>query len=775
MFDPVLLAALSGTTFSPRTLFAGGEQGAWYDPSDFIPNWRRNLLTRSEEFDNAAWVKSATTVTANTVVAPNGTTTADKLTEDATTAPHRVQQAYNMTVGASHTLSVFAKAGERNWIQILTNSFSGGNQAANFNLSNGTVGTGASGANLTKTIVSVGSGWYLCTITWTPDATGSNVYFYVLDSDAATGASYTGNGTSGIFIWGAQLELGSSATPYQKITDGVADYFTYQPQPVMFQDSAGTTPVTAVEQPVGLILDKSKGLAIGAELTTPSSGPYGSLPSWAASVNGSLALSSGAVRSTAPGGTASRLEISFSVISGMSYSITAQMNSNFGIVPVAFVNVSPSDFTVPSSGQQAIRANLRATATGTATLRFYPRSSTGASQVSGDFVEFSSFSVRELPGNHASQATSASRPVLRARVNLLTYSEQFDNAAWTKTNSTVTPNVIAGPTGATTADILIPSAVNAQHRVDQVTTSAAVPHTFSVYAKNAGYNFIWVRIGSNGAYFDLTTGATSGITGGLTATCTSQGNGWFLCTVSGTTALNDTVRINAIAVALTSDFIGDGTSGVYLWGADLRVTNDGVGIPAYQRINAATDYDTTGFPLYLAFDGVDDSLATASINFSATDKMTVFAGVRKLSDAATSLIVESGIDSSSASSSFGLMGPTVGGSNKYVFNSSGSAGPSVPFTTSTTFNAPVTSVLTGLGDISGDGATLRINGVVINSSGTDQGTGNYAAASVFIGRRNSTSIPFNGRIYSIIVRGASTNADQLARAEAWVNNITKAY
>jgi hypothetical protein len=523
----------------------------------------------------------------------------------------------------------------------------------------------------------------------------------------------------------------------------------------MFQDSAGTTPVTAVEQPVGLILDKSKGLALGAELVT--NGDFsGGATGW--TVPAGWAIGSGVATGTS---TSTSLISTGLVVAGRSYRV------EFDVVTYTsgtlFVRVGAGTAaTTNTTG----RKSFILVSSGTASVEFYGGLFSGS---------IDNISVRELPGNHASQATSTSRPVLSARVNLLTYSEQFDNAAWTKTNSTVTPNVIAGPTGATTADILIPSAVNAQHRVDQVTTSAAVPHTFSVYAKNAGYNFIWVRIGSNGAYFDLTTGATSGITGGLTATCTSQGNGWFLCTVSGTTALNDTVRINAIAVALTSDFIGDGTSGVYLWGADLRVTNDGVGIPAYQRINAATDYDTTGFPLYLAFDGVDDSLATASINFSATDKMTVFAGVRKLSDAATSLIVESGIDSSSASSSFGLMGPTVGGSNKYVFNSSGSAGPSVPFTTSTTFNAPVTSVLTGLGDISGDGATLRINGVVINSSGTDQGTGNYAAASVFIGRRNSTSIPFNGRIYSIIVRGASTNADQLARAEAWVNNITKAY
>jgi hypothetical protein len=86
-------------------------------------------------------------------------------------------------------------------------------------------------------------------------------------------------------------------------------------------------------------------------------------------------------------------------------------------------------------------------------------------------------------------------------------------------------------------------------------------------------------------------------------------------------------------------YAGDGTSGIYIWGADLRVANTGVNLPPYQRVNTATDYDTAGFPHYLRFDGVDDFLQTSSINFTSTDKMTVFAGVRKLSDAAASALV----------------------------------------------------------------------------------------------------------------------------------------
>ena len=82
-------------------------------------------------------------------------------------------------------------------------------------------------------------------------------------------------------------------------------------------------------------------------------------------------------------------------------------------------------------------------------------------------------SVRELPGTHALQATSASRPVLRSRYNLLEQSEVFDNAYWTKTNSTVTANAGVAPDGTTTADKLIVNNAINSGRVQRVTTVSA--------------------------------------------------------------------------------------------------------------------------------------------------------------------------------------------------------------------------------------------------------------------------------------------------------------
>ena len=76
--------------------------------------------------------------------------------------------------------------------------------------------------------------------------------------------------------------------------------------------------------------------------------------------------------------------------------------------------------------------------------------------------------------------------------------------------------------------------------------------------------------------------------------------------------------------------------------ADLRPTNIGNNLPAYQRVTTSTDYDTAGFPLYLKTNGTSSAMATNSINFTSTAAMTVVTGVRKLSDAALGMLAEIG-------------------------------------------------------------------------------------------------------------------------------------
>jgi hypothetical protein len=204
----------------------------------------------------------------------------------------------------------------------------------------------------------------------------------------------------------------------------------------------------------------------------------------------------------------------------------------------------------------------------------------------------------------------------------------------------------------------------------------------------------------------------------------------------------------------------------------LILDKSGRGNHAFQTTTTKRPlYQSAGGYSYLAFDGVNDAMVTNSINFTTTNKITVWAGLRKLSDAAGGIVAEL----SAGSPNFGrfaIIAPARTGLPEYEFASTGSSSAGAR---SNGFAAPITNVFTGLGDISGDSSILRINGTQAASSVSDQGTGNYGNYPIYIGSRAGTSIPFNGNIYSLIVRGAQSSGAQIAIAEQYSNSKTGAY
>lgn len=218
-------------------------------------------------------------------------------------------------------------------------------------------------------------------------------------------------------------------------------------------------------------------------------------------------------------------------------------------------------------------------------------------------------------GNHATQPTTASKPKLSARVNMLTYSEDFTAAAWTKMAVTVVANSATASDGSVTADKLVPAATNAYHQIyanaSGVPVAAGQRWTGSVDIKADGYGFCYVEVhggASKGFCLNLATGAITNASPGLIAgTVEDLGGGWWRANVTeDTTAAYVYLQLYPRATAGgPSVWLGDGVNGVLMSRAQL--TQSAAATP-YQRVNTATDYDTVGFPRYLMFDGVDDVL-----------------------------------------------------------------------------------------------------------------------------------------------------------------------
>jgi hypothetical protein len=500
----------------------------------------------------------------------------------------------------------------------------------------------------------------------------------------------------------------------------------------LFQDAAGTTPVTAVEQPCSLMLDKRLGLTLGSELRGSfSTAMIGTAT--AATYNSSTGV-----------GTVNRVDIanqSYVRITGLA------ANKYF---KVAIQNTGANNAQI----RQDTTGTVVATIVSGASLDVYVSTAvfTDISIVStGGAASFVLNSVRELPGNHAftPAAASTARPTVSARVNLLTKTEQFDDAVWVKGGSTSVTSVttINFPSAGSTERVFQNRSGNPQ----------GATYTFSIGLTGSGTLTLFMDVDSGSPY--QAVGTTQ-----ITLSSTPQ-----IFTITGTF----TSSALGVRAHIQRDTGDTATSAVVTRGADLRVANDGVGIPDYQRVNTATDYDVSGFPVYLRADGSNDFLQTNSIDFTGTDKVTLCAGVRKQSDAATGAVVELSSDSATNAGAFVLLAPSSLLSN-YAFRSRGSAN-TVLTSTNSVFAPPITNVVSGLGDIPGDSAIIRVNGTQAASSTENQGAGNYGNYPLYLFSRAGTQFFFNGRFYGSVGRGAQSNDQQIAALEGYMNNLTKAY
>ena len=195
--DGLIETVASGVSRLNYPLIDGVVNGC---PSHLLEPERTQKIQYSEAFNETYWTKSGLLTPTSGFVSPKGDLSAFKLTEDSTLNNHRIS--VNGLIGSgTHTISVLAKANDRNWLLI--------RNAANnawFDVSNGVVGNVQSG---TGSIENYGNGWYRCSVTMSSLSTPA-----IGIADNNDSYSYQGDGTSGIYIFGVQVEAGSYPTSY---------------------------------------------------------------------------------------------------------------------------------------------------------------------------------------------------------------------------------------------------------------------------------------------------------------------------------------------------------------------------------------------------------------------------------------------------------------------------------------------------------------------------------------------------------------------------------
>jgi hypothetical protein len=353
-----------------------------------------NLLTYSEQFDNADWIKTNVTVTTNATNAPNGSLTAEKIIATAIDGNHILSQSPTFFISnATYNFSYYAKSAEytKCGIRIGGPGYATVNLAA-INLTNGSIISQQGFTSLSVTLIN--NGWYRISGSFI-SGTGLTVNIQPLSDSytiIANNFSYLGNGTSGIFAWGGQLEVGSSAKEY--------------------------------------------------------------------------------------------------------YPTTTRLN----IPRLDYTNGScPSILVEPQ------------------------------------------------------------------RTNVLTYSQDFTNSAWAKSDVTITANSIISPSGILNGSKIIPNSNNTFHAFYESVPTGV--YSFSIYAKAGGETTfsMWVNDFSKRAIFDLSSGTitSSNVTN---STITNVGNGWYRCTVYDTTSTS----FVAVYGRNGGNFVGNGVDGIYFWGGQVE-------------------------------------------------------------------------------------------------------------------------------------------------------------------------------------------------------------
>lgn len=315
---------------------------------------------------------------------------------------------------------------------------------------------------------------------------------------------------------------------------------------------------------------------------------------------------------------------------------------------------------------------------------------------------------------------------------------------------------------------------------------------FSEDASNAAWTFFNVSGSATRVGNDITFGASAidrittspvvmSANTQMTASFTLSGSGQvrpFLIDGAGFTQSPGNVILTSTPTRYTATFnlVNGGN-------ARCAVYNDSTGSPAsftihncqfefgptatpYQRVTNRFDITEVGSPslYYFSFNGVNQSWASnATVNFSTTDKVTVWAGLRKLSDAAAGCVAELTASLTANNGAFYLFSPISAAANIQF----ASKGTTARTATPTGLTSPIDMRLSAEGDIGNDICRLIVNGTTVTET-ADQGSGNYSNATLHVGRRNGSTFPLNNLVYDLIIAGGAYDTRTRQRFSDWL-------
>ena len=642
-----LLLDFTTGALDPRIAFTRATNATVTNSAGQITYAPHNLLTFSEQFDNAAWTKTATmSVTANASIAPNNTTTADLITR-ISAGTHYVRQQATVIANTRYTYSIYIKPNSSTTF-ILTEAGVSGSNAAFTLTGSGSVVVVNQGGDITATIALVDNGYYRCSISYTTGVSQTTLFI--------------NNNTDSGYLWGAQLEVGASPTTYNSTT--VKNLLGYSE---LFDNAAWTKSNSFVQTNLltySEAFDDASWTKTRATVTANSIVAPNGTQTADKIVEDTNLNSRGMSRNLSTTPVSSPVTFSVYLKAGERQYVQIQLTDNAanvngtlnmyyvaidlatGIVGTPYSSGSPTSpsYTVTNAGNGWWRVSVSLTKKADATR----------TDVGINFVT-SNNAVGTLPttqGDGTSGFYSWGAQLVQGSVA----------GDYRRTDAATLPVFYPNHNGVVCAEKLVEGVTTANNHVVQVSSVTSLiggVYTLSVYAKAAerGYIVLYDSTASKGKFFDLLTGVVGGnfVGAPTSASITSVGNGWYRCSITYTstvTALNPRVYVaNSISSAT---YNGDGTSGIYIFGAQLSdsasldpyVLNAAAAPTAAAYYGARFDYD----PITLAPKGllIEEQRQNLLLNSTlpatnlATQSVTVTAVAHTLSFYGTGTVTIAG-------------------------------------------------------------------------------------------------------------------------------------